>query len=145
MSEDSDISKWRAGDRAYISGDPTSGSFHHGDIVRVSEVGQDGKPRFGSSGFRGHVDCKPLRVLRAGETIPKGVQTRNIRFDGSLADYSHTWGSDTVQESTPANLRVLVSLLVDTHREEQLKRIAAMEDAMEKQAVELKALKESVK
>lgn len=125
------IMDWKAGDRAYISGEPTAGLLSKGDVVRVGAVDGCGKPwanRNGDSIDLIARERQPLRILQPGDVIPKGAATRRIRPDGTLADPDR-YARDHVVNHAWANV-VIVSIPDpapdDARRSELLAHIEAL-------------------
>jgi hypothetical protein len=127
-----DITTWRVGDRAYISGHPTDGCLSHGDIVRVTKVRRDGMPRFGPDcRSLDASDCEPLRILTPGDVVPKGARYLRIPKHGEASECQQPYSWDVV---SAGNLYAIIALPEpspeDVKRDEILTRLDAVQAAV---------------
>ena len=83
-----DITKWRAGDRAYLSAETRDSPLHRGDIVRVTGV-MDGNPVL-KTGLLLFPRYKPLRILQPNEVIPAGSHYMRINPHGNPTQFMAT-------------------------------------------------------
>jgi hypothetical protein len=126
-----DITTWRVGDRAYISGHPTSATLSHGDIVRVTSVSAAGMPMFGPNQIDLHdYDRKPLRILTPGEVVPAGARLLRIPSHGLASERSAPYSWDV---ASTGHLYAIIALPSpeDVKRDEMLTRLDAVQAEVE--------------
>lgn len=119
---------WRVGDRAYISGEPTTDTLVRGDIVYVRHVDIDGKPK-GHGLYLHPNNRQPLRLIRPGELVEAGTKTAFILADCSLGDVKtvgfefqhHDYNAPTVLISKPKPAEP-----VEASDAEKLERVARL-------------------